>query len=113
MTPDDRESMITAMRDAIVRTIHPFQIILFGSFAKGNPSVNSDVDLLIVEEGTFGPERSHRKEAARIWQALMQFEVPKDILLYSRDEVARKENDDLHVIGQAMRTGKILYENAQ
>jgi uncharacterized protein len=113
MTYQDRESMIIAMRDVIVRTFHPFRIVLFGSFATGIPSVDSDVDLLIVDEGSFGPKRSRRKEAARIWQALMPFDVPKDILLYSRDEVAKKEFDDLHVIGQAMKTGKILYECAR
>ena len=32
----------------IVDHVHPRRIILFGSYARGNPDVDSDVDLLVV-----------------------------------------------------------------
>jgi len=34
----------------IVETLHPEKIILFGSYARGNPTSDSDVDLLVIME---------------------------------------------------------------
>lgn len=34
----------------IIKDYHPDKIILFGSFAKGNPRPESDIDLLIIKE---------------------------------------------------------------
>ena len=34
----------------IVKNINPEKIILFGSYASGNPSEDSDLDILIIKE---------------------------------------------------------------
>ena len=39
---------IQATCDDIVREFAPLQVILFGSYAYGTPTENSDVDLLVV-----------------------------------------------------------------
>ena len=39
---------IQATCDDIVREFAPLQVILFGSYAYGNPTEDSDVDLLVV-----------------------------------------------------------------
>ena len=54
--------------------------------------MNSDVDFLIVDSKPFGPERSRRKEMARIWRALGKFMVPEDILLYTHAELESRMN---------------------
>jgi hypothetical protein len=110
MTLQEKESMIETMRDVIVATIDPYRIVLFGSFANGTATERSDADFLVIEEEAFGPGRSRRKEAAKVWAALMPFSIAKDILVYSLDEVKQVENNPLHVVNQAMKTGKILYE---
>lgn len=98
------------MVDNIVKTVSPIQVILFGSYASGNTDVHSDVDFLVVEEKTFGQGHSRRKEAAKIWQNLLPFEVSKDILVYSRKEVERYRKNPLHIVHQAFKNGKIMYE---
>ena len=47
--------MVTADRiiayvDQIAENFHPYRIVLFGSYAQGTPTPDSDVDLLIIKK---------------------------------------------------------------
>jgi predicted nucleotidyltransferase len=110
MTLHEKETMIETMRDVIVATIAPCRIVLFGSYANGNATERSDADFLVIEEKAFGPGRSRRKEAAKVWTALLPFSIAKDILVYSLEEVKQVENNPFHVVNLALKTGKILYD---
>lgn len=105
-------ALLRAMTDEIVRTVRPLRVLLFGSHARGDARADSDVDLLVVEDEPFGPGRSRLDEAGRLWQALARFFVPKDILIYTDDEVRRWASSRNHVIARALREGKVLYERA-
>lgn len=97
---------------AIVRAVNPDRILLFGSRARGTSSPDSDLDLLIVEDQSFTAGRSRRKEMARIWQALPDVAVPTDILVFSREEFEHWRHSRNHVIGRAVREGRLLYAGA-
>ncbi|HCO93622.1 MAG TPA: nucleotidyltransferase domain-containing protein, partial [Phycisphaerales bacterium] len=99
------------MTQRIVREVHPQRILLFGSRASGQANQDSDIDLLVVEREPFGPNRSRRQEAARIWRCLSEFRIPKDILVYSESELADWKDSSHHVVGRALREGKVLYES--
>jgi len=107
--PDD---MIDRITQRIVSEVHPQRILLFGSRARGQANQDSDIDLLVIEREPFGESRSRRKEAARIWRCLSQFRIPTDILVYSTGEVDQWKGSSHHVIGRAVREGKVLYESA-
>ena len=104
------DEVLDQMVRAIVEAVDPEQVILFGSRARGDVREESDVDLVVVESEPFGKTRSRRLEAVRLWRALSGFLVPKDILVYSRDEVALWRDSLNHVLAQALREGKVLYE---
>ena len=104
------DEVLDRMVRAIVEAVDPEQVILFGSRARGDAREESDVDLVVVESEPFGKTRSRRLEAVRLWRALSGFLVPKDILVYSRDEVALWRDSLNHVLTQALREGKVLYE---
>ena len=104
------DEVVDQMVRAIVEAVDPEQVILFGSRARGDAGEESDVDLVVVESEPFGKTRSRRLEAVRLWRALSGFLVPKDILVYSRDEVALWRDSLNHVLAQALREGKVLYE---
>ena len=106
------DEVIGQMASAIAREIAPVRIVLFGSWARGEASSNADVDLLVVEREPFGPQRSRRQEATRIWRCLSRFRVPTDILVYSVGEIARWQDSSHHVVARALREGKVLYESA-
>lgn len=105
------DKLIDEMARQVVREVAPQRIILFGSWARGEANERSDVDLLVVEREPFGENRSRRHEAARIWRCLSGFRVPADILVYSTDEVAQWKDASHHVVAEALREGKVLYES--
>lgn len=103
------EELIREMTAVVAREVEPEAIILFGSHATGDARLDSDVDLLVIEATPFGPDKDRRQEMTRIWRALAGFAVAKDILVYSREEVERWRDARNHVIGRAMREGRLLY----
>lgn len=104
------EEMLREMTEAIAAEVAPERIYLFGSCAQGHVTADSDVDLLVVESEAFGPEHSRWRELKRIRKALGRFRVPKDILVYSRDEVARWEGSANHIVAHCLRQGRLVYE---
>ncbi len=104
------EQVIDEMMEVIIREIHPERIILFGSRARGEEKMASDIDLLVVEKESFGMGHSRREEIARIRRILSQFRIPKDILVYSTDEIAKWQHAMNHIISHILREGRVLYE---
>ena len=100
------------MAQAIVDAVEPEKVILFGSRVNGTPAPDSDVDLVVIEAESFGPGRGRRAELRRIRQALRPFKIPKDILVYSLEEMAYWEGSLNHVLAQALRQGETLYERS-
>src|SRR5208337_940054 len=105
VTRDTLQDMV----EAIVEAVDPEQIIVFGSQGRGDAGLGSDIDLLVVESEPFSTTRSRRKELARVCRALAHYAVPIDVLLYSRAELAHWEHSRTHVIGRALRDGKVVY----
>ncbi|OGG47140.1 MAG: DNA polymerase III subunit beta [Candidatus Handelsmanbacteria bacterium RIFCSPLOWO2_12_FULL_64_10] len=106
------ETLLREMTEAIVEAVNPQRIVLFGSHARDQAGPDSDLDLLVVEDHPFGPDRSRRQEMARIRKALSSFRIPKDILVYSADEVEKWRNSLNHVVSHSLREGKLLYERS-
>lgn len=106
------EKVIEGMIQAIVEEVEPRRIYLFGSRARGNQTADSDIDLLIVEDQEFGPQRTRWSELKRIRRVLRPFRIPKDVLVYSQDEFEKWEESVNHVIAHAVREGKLLYERS-
>ena len=67
------------------------------------------MDLVVVETQPFGAGRDRRAEAVHLWRALAAFDMPTDLLVCSRDEVAYWRDSRNHVLARALREGKILY----
>ena len=86
MTPVT-DALLEEITRAIVETAKPRKVVLFGSRARGNAHPESDIDILVIEDEPFGPQRSRRKEMARLWHALSRFDMAKDILVYAAEEV--------------------------
>ena len=103
------DEVLDRMIRAIVEEVDPEQVILFGSRARGDAGEESDVDLVVVESEPFGKTRSRRLEAVRLWRALSDFVVSKDILVYSRDEFEYWRHSPNHVLARALQEGTILY----
>ena len=97
----------------IVHEVDPEQVILFGSYARGTETGNSDVDLLIIESEPFANAQLRYDEGMRLYNALARFHVPKDILVYSRERVEYWRDSLNNVVARALREGRVLYERPQ
>ena len=81
------------------------KVILFGSSAKENAGIFSDLDLLIIMESKLG----FLKRTAEAYRRLRP-EVGADILVYTPDELERMLKNNNAFIRQAFREGQVLYE---
>ena len=106
------EAVLDEMVAAIVQEIDPEQIYLFGSRARGDARPDSDVDLLIVEQGPPDPRCSRWEKLVQLSRCLARFRIPNDTLIYSRNEVERWRHTTNHVVARALREGKLLYERS-
>ena len=60
-----------------LRQLNPEKIILFGSYAYGNPTKDSDLDICVVQR----EYKSRWEEKAKIRELLKDIKMPKDILV--------------------------------
>ena len=97
------------MVDTIVDEVSSAQIILFGSQARGEATDHSDVDLLIVVEDPFQEGRERMELMTDLWTVLSDVSGPKDLLVYSRDEVEKWRHTSNHLIARALREGRVIY----
>jgi uncharacterized protein len=104
------KAFLKEITDKIVEAVSPRKIVLFGSFARGDENADSDLDLLVIQDTPFVPEGSRLKEMGMLWRLLADIKIPKDILIYTPDEVARWRNSLNHIIPTALREGTVLYE---
>ncbi|MEO1122991.1 MAG: nucleotidyltransferase domain-containing protein [Cyanobacteria bacterium J06635_15] len=107
------DELIQRMVQAVVQVVEPEQVILFGSHARGEAGPNSDVDLLIIQSETFGPQHSRITEMTRVWRSLAKFGVPTDIVLYSQEEVDAWKESRNHLTTRALQEGRVLYERSR
>ena len=95
--------------ERIVSALKPEKIVLFGSYAYGNPTHDSDVDLLIVME-----TKGRRKEKYRAASMLLYpRQFPVDIIIKTPKEVEEALNggtDNAFFVREIFKKGKVLYE---
>lgn len=95
--------------ERIVSALKPEKIILFGSYAYGNPTHDSDVDLLVIME-THGKTKEKHREISML---LYPRQFPVDIIVKTPKEVedALKGGvDNGFFIREIIKKGKILYD---
>ena len=104
------DDALATLTEAVVRIADPRLVLLFGSQARGTAGEDSDVDLLIVGDRPADGSWSRRLEIGKIRRALPRLGVGIDILLFTPEEVEQWRGSLNHVIGDAFREGKVLYE---
>ena len=96
---------IKAFVQKVAEQFHPEQVILFGSYAYGKPSPDSDVDLLVVMPHD-GPPALKAAEIRKCIRA----GFPMDLVVRSPREVQRRLAMDDFFIREVMERGQPLYE---
>ena len=102
----EQEAQLQKLLQTLVEKVRPEKVVLFGSYANGTASPESDIDLLVILESDL--RRDHRQEA--ISQALRPRRVPIDILAYTPAEVQRCMQLPTSFVRHILTTGKVLYD---
>jgi len=88
----------------IVEVAQPERIILFGSAARGEMGLHSDLDLLVVKAG------AHRRQLAQtIYMSLYGVGQAVDVVVVTPEDVERYRNAIGLIIEPALREGRTIY----
>ena len=98
-------SQIREYVERVAERFHPQQVILFGSYAYGNPSPDSDVDLLVVM-----PHEGHSAMVASMIRKNVRSGFPLDLVVRSPEEIRRRLSLGDGFIQEIVKKGKPLYE---
>ena len=79
------------------------EVILFGSYARGNPRIDSDIDLLIISDSK---ERFFERQATvrRLLRDLKK-RIPVSPIVLTPDEIEERKKHEDQFINEILKTG--------
>lgn len=92
---------------AIVDSVHPEKIILFGSRARKDYRKDSDYDLMIVQRNV----KNERAISRKIQQVLYEKNISGDIdlIVVGRKKIETHKDNPYLIYSWALREGRLLY----
>ena len=99
------KDQINQVVETIVQNVHPDKVILFGSYANGNPGEDSDLDLLVIKD--MPQKRIQRGREIRKY--LRGIGIPIDLLVYTPQEIEEWRDTKAAFITKIIDQGQVLY----
>jgi len=97
---------LNEMVNRLVKAFNPERVILFGSYAYGKPTPDSDVDLLIIMESKLSPLERY----IAVSKVLTPRVFPMDIIVRTPQEIEQRLRMGDFFIKEILERGKVLYE---
>ena len=91
----------------IVEKFKPRKIILFGSYARGNPRPESDVDMLVVMDTSL----REVQQAIQICQQI-EYRFGLDLIVHTPKHLAERLKMKDWFLRDVLEEGKVLYETS-
>lgn len=96
---------IKSQANIIKKKFDPEKIILFGSYAQGSPTLESDVDLLVI----VNTNNSTLKLSSEIALSL-DHSFPLDIIVRTPEQIEKRIQNGDFFLEDIISHGKVLYE---
>jgi len=96
---------INEVVEKIVINVNPEKIYLFGSYANGTPTVDSDLDLLVIKD----TDTPIYKRNTEIKKYLRGIKIPLDLFVYTPSEVNQFKDSKTAFVNQIIEEGKLVY----
>lgn len=97
------------MVQSIITTVPTDTIYIFGSYARGEETKDSDIDLYIVTD-KLGNNKIDYSAMADVGMALLWMNRPKDIICLSKDEFSRRSKRSTGLERIVAKEGVRIYE---
>ncbi|MCL2775240.1 MAG: nucleotidyltransferase domain-containing protein [Oscillospiraceae bacterium] len=100
----DKDTVVKTVKqyaDILTQEISPAAIVLYGSYAKGNPHENSDIDVAVIFDGFTG---DWLKTASLLWRLRrnVSFDIEPVLLDSTQDKSGFVKN--------IYKTGQVIYK---
>jgi len=104
--PSVDSPVLADMVRRLVEVYHPERIYLFGSAARGEATVDSDYDLMVIV-----PDHSpsEARDSGRAYEALWGVGTSGDILVWLRSAFERQLHLKASLPSTILREGKLVY----
>jgi predicted nucleotidyltransferase len=104
-----RASEVDKITQRIVATAHPQRILLFGSVARGQSNLDSDLDMLVIVRGPV-----HRRALAQeIYRGLHGILTAVDIVAATEQDIQQHGQAIGSILRPALREGKVIYDRSR
>jgi predicted nucleotidyltransferase len=103
---DIDENLIREVVARVLSVTLPERIILFGSAATGHMGPDSDLDLLVIEQGV----ANAREESIRLRAALRSLDIPVDVFHMEPERFEETKNIIGGLAFPANKYGIVIYE---
>ena len=107
LRPQVTEALLLDITQRIVERFQPYQIILFGSYAYGEPNADSDVDLLVVMDS----DELVAQRITRVAEVAQVRFLPMDLLVLTPHEIEDRLAKGDFFITDVLTKGKVLYSH--
>lgn len=100
------QEQIQELVKEIAQNYQPEKIYLFGSYANGTPTKDSDIDLFIIKE-------TDKRRIERSWEVregIKNYINSMDIIVYTPNEIKEAMDYVVNIGKIAVKTGKLMYE---
>lgn len=109
MARDTRvRKIILEMVEKVIKEYQPKKVILFGSYAYGEPTEDSDIDILIVTERRLSLEETYKIRR----EFLRDFSIPVQLICVSDEEFVETKDIVGGITYPASKYGEMLYEKS-
>ena len=99
--------LLKTVTDKICKEYHPEKIILYGSYAYGNPTRHSDIDLFIVKKTSLDWLKRFVKVKEIIFDKTRKIPISPNV--YTPEELEDRLISGDSFIKEIMEKGKVLY----
>lgn len=99
-----------------LRPLEPDKVIVFGSYAEGNPTVYSDLDVLVVTKSehlprSYADRESIYFEVARVLRDI-RAQIPMDLIVHTRAMHSAFLATNSLFAREILRKGQVVYEGS-
>lgn len=98
-------SVIHALARQIAEKFKPKKIILFGSYARGNPRPESDVDMLVIMDNS-----EQESQTSLEIRRELGISFGLDLIVYTSKRLRERVKMGDWFVRDALKEGKVLYE---